>query len=228
MDPLEILFRIGMALGAGLLLGLEREGHGRAAGLKTTTLASVAAAMAIVLSEAFFYQGIEVLPVPRNLAPDRLRLAAGILTGMGFLGAGVIIRQGSVVRGVTTAAVLWYSSILGLVFGSGLVLLGVVGLVIAIFSLYVLPRLEAKLPRDWYVTVKVTGDIDGLSYDEVRTCLKTEGAKVQSLEMDYDLTAKEKTLTLLLKMHREDAVSAGTRIMEKLVTCSFVSQVRWH
>ncbi len=227
MDPFEMLFRVAMALGAGLLLGLEREGHGRAAGLKTTTLASVAAAMAIILSEAFFHQGIALLP-SLTMAPDRFRLAAGILTGMGFLGAGVIIRQGSVVRGVTTAAVLWYSSILGLVFGSGLVLLGLMGLGIALFALYILPTLEEKLSRDWYATAKVTGDIDGLSYDEIRGCLKIEGAEVQRLEMDYDLKLKEKTLTLLLKMHREDAVSAGSRIMEKLVACRFVTQVRWH
>src|SRR3989338_1113510 len=105
---LDALTRIGFSLGAGLILGLERESHGRAAGLKTTVLACVASCLAMILSENFYLESAGAAGVFR---PDRARLAAGILTGIGFLGAGAIIRQGTLVRGVTTAAVLWYITI---------------------------------------------------------------------------------------------------------------------
>jgi putative Mg2+ transporter-C (MgtC) family protein len=116
MTIIDVLLRLGLSFVAGAVLGLERESHGRAAGLRTTTLACVAACLAMMLAHFFVRD-----PMFRsmNWRPDPGRLAAGILTGIGFLGAGVIVREGTTVRGVTTAAVLWYVTILGLVFGSG-------------------------------------------------------------------------------------------------------------
>src|SRR3954465_8156256 len=119
-------------MAAGLVLGLERESHGRAAGLKTTILACVASCLAMILSEDFYRESFN--QAASMMRPDRARLAAGILTGIGFLGAGAIIRQGTLVHGVTTAAVLWYTTILGLAFGSGHIAIGVMGACIAVFA----------------------------------------------------------------------------------------------
>ena len=134
----DILLRVGSALIAGLIVGFERESHGRAAGLRTTILVSVASALAMILSEHLYRMSGDI----QTWRPDPARLAAGILTGMGFLGAGTIIRQDNVIRGVTTAAVLWFVSVLGLIFGSGYFILGFLGVLVALLTLFVLPGLE--------------------------------------------------------------------------------------
>src|SRR5690606_29104215 len=111
-----VLLRLGLAAMAGAIVGLERESHGRAAGLRTTMLVCVSAAVAMLVSHALF---VASTGPGISWRPDPARLAAGILTGMGFLGGGAIIREGNMVRGVTTAAALWFVTVLGLAFGSG-------------------------------------------------------------------------------------------------------------
>src|SRR5688572_10350944 len=124
MTTYDILLRVALSFMAGAILGLERESHGRAAGLRTTALACVAACLAMILAQFFIS---DPMLKSANWKPDPGRLAAGVLTGIGFLGAGAIVREGVTVRGVTTAAVLWYVTILGLAFGSGHLALGMIG-----------------------------------------------------------------------------------------------------
>src|SRR5689334_14547307 len=169
----EALIRIGFALVAGLILGLERESHGRAAGLKTTILACVASCLAMILSEDFYRESFN--QAAGMMRPDRARLAAGILTGIGFLGAGAIIRQGTLVRGVTTAAVLWFITILGLAFGSGHLLIGALGTAIAIFALFALPHMEQHVKKDFYAKVTVVLGLNGLSDEGIRKRLEDLG-----------------------------------------------------
>src|SRR5690348_1906955 len=99
----DIAIRIGLATLAGMLVGIERESHGRAAGFRTTTIVCVAGALATIISEIAFSQTAATSSTWR---PDPLRLAAGLMSGMGFLGAGTIVRNENIVRGVTTAATL--------------------------------------------------------------------------------------------------------------------------
>src|SRR5690606_37945306 len=118
-----VLLRLGLAALGGAIIGLERESHGRAAGLRTTMLVCIGSAAAMLISERL----LAAHTVPGSAwRPDPARLAAGILTGMGFLGAGAILREGNMVRGITTAAALWFVTILGLAFGSGEILIGLV------------------------------------------------------------------------------------------------------
>ena len=156
MTPTDIFLRLGTALLIGLALGLEREKRGRAAGLRTTTL--VAFAAALVLSEW--------LPTARAAAGtfggDPARLAAGVLAGMGFLGAGVIIRQDTLIRGVTTAAVLWTACILGLAAGSGNLGLALGSTAAVLGVLLGLPFIERKMDNDAYVTITVEMDGPGV------------------------------------------------------------------
>ena len=112
----DILIRLGLALASGLIIGYERETHGRAAGFRTTILTCVASALAMIISQMLYIDSADTSVTWR---PDPARLAAGILTGMGFLGGAGIIRHDNVIRGVTTAAVLWFMTVLGLAFGSG-------------------------------------------------------------------------------------------------------------
>lgn len=220
----EVLTRIGFALGAGLILGLERESHGRAAGLKTTILACVASCLAMILSEDFYR---ETAGDGGVLRPDRARLAAGILTGIGFLGAGAIIRQGTLVRGVTTAAVLWFITILGLAFGSGQLLLGCIGTGIAIFALFALPHMELRIKKDFYAGVTVTLGLNGISDDEVKSRIQELGVTVQRVDLDYDIPAQSRSLHCELKMRRNNVFEISRKVVTALVACPGVTRVKW-
>src|SRR5579859_3106208 len=130
MSPItlpEMCLRVGLAFIAGFAVGWERESHGRPAGLRTNILACVAAAVAMIVSEILFLESAAATPTG-SVRADPARLGAGVLTGIGFLGAGTIMRHENFVRGVTTAATLWVATVLGLAFGSGMFALGGLGL----------------------------------------------------------------------------------------------------
>jgi len=220
----DILLRIGMAFLAGVMLGFEREARGRAAGLRTTTLACVASCLVMILAQLFLHD-----PMFRNPAwmPDPGRVVAGILTGIGFLGAGVIIREGTDVRGVTTAAMLWYVTILGLVFGSGYIALGLVGLASAFICLSVLPQLEQYMHRDSYVTVAVTIQLGGVTDAEIRESIKSARLKVERVSLDYDLQQRQRKFMYTLKCHRDDPLDMAPRLVEKLTDLPGVTRVEW-
>ncbi len=220
----DVLIRIGFAMMAGLVLGLERESHGRAAGLKTTILACVASCIAMILSEDFYRESLVQTGVFR---PDRARLAAGILTGIGFLGAGAIIRQGHLVRGVTTAAVLWFITILGLAFGSGHLLLGSIGTAIAMFALFALPLVEQHIKKDFYYAITVTLALNGISDEEIQKHLESSGARVQRVDLDYDITGQTRTLKCDIKLHRGDVFQLSKKIIDTLKACQGVTRIKW-
>jgi len=225
LDVKTVLIRIAFAMAAGLILGLERESHGRAAGLKTTTLACVASCLAMILSEDFYRES--VLGAASAFRPDRARLAAGILTGIGFLGAGAIIRQGTLVRGVTTAAVLWFITILGLAFGSGHITVGMLGTAIAFFALYALPHMETRIKKDFYCSVSVVLGLNGISDDEIRGRLEGTGVKVQRVSYDYDLAGQRRTLQCEIKLRRNDVPTLSRQVVASLTACPGVVRVTW-
>src|SRR5438477_5935854 len=105
----EMFLRILMAFLAGCVVGWERESHGRPAGLRTNILACVASAVAMIISQVLFVEAS--VTASTSWRPDPARLGMGILTGIGFLGAGTILRHGNFVRGVTTAASLWFVTV---------------------------------------------------------------------------------------------------------------------
>lgn len=131
MDIVEFLIRIGMGAGLAGALGLEREATGKAAGLRTHSMVGLGSALFTVLSiEAF-----------GNADPSRV--AAQIVSGIGFLGAGAIFRSGPLVKGLTTAAGLWAAAALGMAAGSGQLLWATVATVIAAVVLLVLRSVDS-------------------------------------------------------------------------------------
>src|SRR5882672_810927 len=176
----EIFLRLLNAFIAGAVVGWERESHGRPAGLRTNILACVAAALAMIVSEALFVQSA-ALPGTGSWRPDPARLGAGILTGIGFLGAGTILRHADSIRGVTTAATLWFVTVLGLAFGSGEFGVGFLGVGLALATLYVLPRFEKHIPSDWYATLSVTFSMSGLTTDQLKARIESAGLIIKSM-----------------------------------------------
>lgn len=224
LDLETVVIRIAFAMAAGMVLGLERESHGRAAGLKTTTLACVASCLAMILSENFYRETADA----GLFRPDRARLAAGILTGIGFLGAGAIIRQGTLVRGVTTAAVLWFITILGLAFGSGHIALGILGTAIALFALWAMPHMENHIKKDFYSTVTVELGLNGISDDEIRARLEAAGVRVHRMAYDYELTEGRRTVHSEVKMRRNEVFALSRQVIAGLSASPGVTRVKWN
>ena len=112
----ELAVRLGSAILGGLLIGMDRGECGRAAGLRTMVLVCCAACLSMIQVNLLLPTAGK--PPGSFNTLDLMRLPLGILSGMGFIGAGAITRKGDVVRGVTTAATLWIVTVLGLCFGS--------------------------------------------------------------------------------------------------------------
>ncbi len=120
--------------------------------------------------------------------PDPARLAAGVLSGMGFLGAGVIIRQSNhMVRGVTTAATLWFVTIIGLAFGVGAIGVGLVATVCSILILVLIPYIESMIKNDWYSDLGVSFAPSACSVDVLVNALGPLGVKVKGIDIEEDL-----------------------------------------
>jgi putative Mg2+ transporter-C (MgtC) family protein len=162
----DIALRLAMSMIAAALMGLDRGARGHAAGLRTTILVGLAAALAMI-------QANVLLPVsgktPASFSVlDLMRLPLGILTGVGFIGGGAILKRGDIVRGVTTAATLWVTTVIGLCFGGGQLGLGVSGTGLALITLFVLDWLDRRMPRQYHarliIEVKKGGDYNELPH----------------------------------------------------------------
>jgi putative Mg2+ transporter-C (MgtC) family protein len=220
-----ILIRVGFALAAGFVLGWEREGHGRAAGLKTMILACVASCLAMILSETFFLES--ALRSAPGWLPDRSRLAAGILTGIGFLGAGAILRHGNNIRGVTTGAVLWYATIIGMACGSGRLELAGLGTVIALGVLYLLPIMENRIARDGFARLTVVLDAEQRPEVTIEKLLREKGMHITGNQHSLDLKNKERALSYELKYRRSRNANFSSALIEQLAGEPGVRSVRW-
>ncbi len=157
MGIYEIVFKLTLASILGALIGLERESLNRPAGLRTYTLVCVGSALAMIVSIDIYLQYYHTV----NADPGRI--AAQVVSGIGFLGAGTIIREGATVRGLTTAAGLWAVACIGLAVGSGLYIPAVATTVLILFVLIYFVKFEEKITgmRDYKGLVMVVDDRPG-------------------------------------------------------------------
>ncbi|KJV43012.1 putative Mg2+ transporter-C (MgtC) family protein [Brevundimonas sp. UYEF29] len=139
---------------AGGVIGFEREWRGRAAGLRTHILVSLASALLMLAAMSQADWAFRALP-DENIVTDPTRMAHGVLTGIGFLCAGVIFRTGFSIHGLTTAASLWITSAIGILFGAGLYALGAAATVVTALILIVLKLISGRLPARTVVDAEV-------------------------------------------------------------------------
>jgi putative Mg2+ transporter-C (MgtC) family protein len=137
---------LALAFGLSSLIGLERQWHNKSAGLRTHTLVGLGAALFVIVSK---YGFSDVLG--RNVALDPSRVAAQVVTGIGFIGAGLIFVRGDAVRGLTTAAIIWMTAAIGMACGAGLAVVALVAAAGHFLVVLVYPRLLAALPRSRHV-----------------------------------------------------------------------------
>lgn len=148
----ETVLHLGAALVAGGIIGAERTYHGRAAGFRTHALVCAASAMLMMLPH---YQDAWVHAYGIADRLDPTRMAQGIMTGIGFLGAGVIIHDGLTVRGLTTAASIWATAAIGILAGVGLWVPGAIAMALAVGILSVFRKIEEVLPSQRFARFHV-------------------------------------------------------------------------
>jgi putative Mg2+ transporter-C (MgtC) family protein len=141
----DVAIRLALTMLAGAIIGFDRGARGHAAGFRTTILVALAASVAMILTNI-------LLPLsgktPESFSQtDVMRLPLGILTGVGFIGGGTIVKKGDLITGVTTAATLWLMTVIGLCLGGGQLILGMVVTTLAALTLRVLKWVEILIPR---------------------------------------------------------------------------------
>jgi len=197
------VIRLLVAAALGAAIGLEREHHGRSAGLRTQLLVALGSATAMVVS---LYFAAVFGPAGGAVRVDPARVAYGVMGGVGFLGAGAIIHYGAGVRGLTTAASLWCSAAIGLAAGFGMFLVAGVATAIVLFALKVLDLADrvipVRAPRRIAVTV---GDTAPDAVERYEAILRQAGAKVVNVDYAADLPARRATITFAVSI-RADGV----------------------
>jgi putative Mg2+ transporter-C (MgtC) family protein len=180
---LNLLLRIFIAGVLGGIIGFERDIHGRAAGLRTHLLVCIGAALFMIMSE-------QIAIYAKNngiVNSDPARIAAQIVTGIGFLGAGTIIREGFTVRGLTTAACLWVVAAIGMAVGAGNYILAVSTTILSVLSLILLQKLERFIRKDTYRILTISTD-NNINISKIIDIFKKFKIRIQffDIEKNYD------------------------------------------
>lgn len=141
----DIALRLILTMFASAIIGLDRGARGQAAGLRTTILVGLAASVAMIQANILLSVGGKTADSFGVM--DLMRLPLGILTGVGFIGGGAILRRGDLVTGVTTAATLWATTVIGLCLGGGQLKLGIAATALAVITLWALKWIDIRIPR---------------------------------------------------------------------------------
>ena len=219
-----VAIRLLCALGAGAAIGLNRTEHGHAAGLRTSILVCLAACIAMI-------QVNLLLPLagrsPNSFVMnDLMRLPLGILSGMGFIGAGAIVHRENLVRGVTTAASLWFLTVLGLCFGGGQVALGLVGALLSVLVLSGLKLLEERLKQDWRGKLLIVTSQVGPEEDEIRAILQDDGFEITRCAFAA-AAGTNRELSCELQWRARGTDTKVPQSVRRLTACDGVVRIAW-
>ena len=218
-DP-QLLLRIAVGSLLGGVIGYERDRHGRPAGLRTHMIVALAAATFMVISTHFVY--LQHYGKDDLIEVDASRIAASIVTGMGFLAGGAIMRTGVSVQGLTTAAALWLVGAIGMAAGAGMYLVALFVTLMGVIALTVLRRFEDKDDRVSRRRIFLLLGAEG-SVSEISTKLGAIGANVSAVE--YDRHVADKTLAVTLDVRFPHSVGID-RLLEEIAAQRDVRRVK--
>jgi len=205
MNEWDMMARTLAALVAGGMIGLERSYHGRAAGLRTYALVSFGSALLVAAAQYPLFSSA-------GGDADATRVIQGVMTGIGFLGAGVIVKEGFTVRGLTTAASIWVVSAIGIVLGAGSYLIGVEATIVTLVALALLRRLEDRFPSQTFVHVEVGFHrARAMDEDRLRQLIERHGFALR--ELSYRLHHESQVLEYRTVIWSRNA--DGTRTLQQ-------------
>jgi putative Mg2+ transporter-C (MgtC) family protein len=218
----DILIRLAAALAAGGLIGVDRTSRGRIAGLRTTILMCLAATAAMI--EANLMLSVTGKTAASFTNMDALRFPLGILSGIGFIGAGAIVRRGNLVTGVTTAATLWLITVIGLLLGAGYILEGGAVTLLAYLVLSLLKNVEPRLIREHrgHLVLRVAGA--GPSNDALRRIILDAGYTISSFAIRYEDGRRIETHLEWYSRSPQDCVPD---LVERMAAIAGIESVDW-
>lgn len=203
-----------MAAVIGGFIGLEREIHGRPAGLRTHLLVAMGSCLAMLLSVYGFGAGWN---------RDPARLAAQVLSGIGFLGAGTILREGVTVKGLTTAASLWLVAGIGLAIGVGFYLAAIVATVFAAAALFFLEKLEKRFISPWAHNLEASiADRPG-KLGEICSIIGQHGLSIRQIDLDR---SAEDTVAITVTVEGRTGKSPE-KLLEDLRSLEGIHRLKW-
>lgn len=204
----DVALRLGLTILVGVLIGYNRREHGKAAGMRTNLLVCLAASVAMLQVNALLAMaGRSPSSFVMN---DLMRLPLGILTGVGFIGGGVILRRGNVVVGVTTAATLWVMTVIGLCLGGGQIALGLAATAIGLFALWALRWFEDRLRQEHRARFSIELDPSGPSEAEIRSRLGNAGLSIESGALRLDGRSQHRELEFEVQRLLRSTTSTDT------------------
>lgn len=221
----DVALRLALTIIAGLLIGYNRTEQGKAAGLRTTLFVCLAASVAMI-------QANLLLPMAGKtgdsfITNDLMRLPLGILTGVGFIGGGAILRRDNIVSGVTTAATLWYVTVIGLCLGGGQIALGVAATAIGLAGLWGLGHIELRLRREHRATLSLVIEGGSLTEDAIRRRLEHAGLRVVGTRVAASNAGTRREMSLDLRQYRLPFETQPPAVCEILAQEEHVTRLEW-
>jgi len=200
------------------IIGYERERHGRAAGFRTHILVGIGACL-VMMTGIYLMESLA-----GTVAVDPTRMAAQVISGIGFLGAGTIIRFRASVVGLTTAASLWAVAGIGLAVGSGFLWGGSAGAVVVIVILYGFSRIERSIRRGWYRTLVVEAPSGADALAQIRRVLAAYDVEIRDFDIKEGERAGLSHVELNLKLLNQEQQE---EILSNLLHIQGVGRAHW-
>ncbi len=216
----EIILRLLLGAVIGSIIGFEREIHGRAAGFRTQLIVCVAAVLIMIVSENYYHHIRDIDP---TLRIDPARIAASALIGIGFLGAGVIIKSGYAVRGLTTAASIWMVSAIGLAIGGGLYFEGLITAFITIIALIVLRTMENKIKPLRYKSIIISTLSTENADETITPMLEDIGMHIHSIDYEKNRSTGEQVYHYTVSTRNRNVKKLA---FQKLISLDYISRVK--
>lgn len=209
----DIALRLVVATGLTSLIGLDRERQDSAAGLRTHALVGMSACL-LMIASAFGFA--DILGTP-NVTLDPSRIAAQIVTGIGFLGAGAIIANGSTIRGLTTAASVWSVAAIGLAVGGGMYWAALIATSISLFLLVWLRPWERRLDERWRKqTISAVFDPRVASLEGILAALHTVNLHASRLSIDRSPDGGSEQVQIMLEERGGAVLQNAVQIVSKV------------
>ena len=221
----EIALRLLLTIIAGVVIGYDRSEHGKAAGMRTTLLVCLAASVAMIQVNLLLPTAGK--PSDSFITNDLMRLPLGILTGVGFIGGGAILRRDNIVVGVTTAATLWLVTVVGLCFGGGQLGLGFVAMVLGILALQGLGWVETRLRQQIRSRLSIMVADDGPSENALRQRLSDAGLSIAGTRVILNRGQGYRELVFELWLWRLTGDTTTPPIVTDLAAEAGVMKLRW-
>jgi len=214
----EIVLRLFLGAVLGGIIGVERQVHGRQAGFRTQLIVCVASVLVMIVSE--YYHHLSYMN-PSYIRVDPGRIAAGAITGIGFIGAGAILKMGITVQGLTTAACLWMVSAIGLAIGAGLYVAGIAASFLTLFSLLVLRIIERQMSRLVYKFITVTTG-ENIEDERINSVLEARGLRIGKIDYERDIVRGEITYNIAVSLKHNEPLKA---LLDELSSISGIKKV---